>query len=49
MGSVQLQDVMDVCVMAVKCMDQAAIYVTAMQLRGVTPGGLFQHDGASIR
>lgn len=40
---------MDVCVMAVKCMDQAAIYVTAMQLQGVTPGGLFQHDGASIR
>lgn len=47
--SVQLQDVMDIRAVAVKCMDWAAVYMTAMQLRGVTPGGLFQHDGASTR
>lgn len=44
-GSVQLRDVMDICVMAVKCMGQAAVCVAAVQLWGVTPGALFQHNG----
>lgn len=44
-----VQDVMDIRAVAVKSMDWAAVYMTAMQLRGVAPGGLFQHDGASTR